>query len=314
MTQLIRYLKNFIKEDFNFGYYLSVLIFLTISIFFNYYYDFENSVLRKHFGEFIQIFYYLIFFAIPYFFSLLARAHFKKEYTFLKPIKNLTIIFLLLFVLSFNASSYSFFQIGTRIPIPLELSRFFYKCLVNITYSINFIIPLLFLRKIINRELENFYGLTTKNVDLKIFYPLLIVPIVLTGIASFNKDFLNIYPTYDAGNANSYWHTPPFITAIIYEILYGLQFVVIELFFRGFLVIGMVKYLGKSAILSMVCVYTFWHFGKPVGETIGSVFGGYILGVLSYYTRNIWGGIILHVGTAWSMEASAFFQKIILSL
>ena len=59
----------------------------------------------------------------------------------------------------------------------------------------------------------------------------------------------------------------------------------------------------------MVVCYASLHFGKPLGETIGSIFGGYILGVLALQTRSIWGGIIVHVGVAWLMDLAALLQK-----
>jgi hypothetical protein len=59
----------------------------------------------------------------------------------------------------------------------------------------------------------------------------------------------------------------------------------------------------------MAVIYCQLHFGKPLGEAISSIFGGYILGVISYQTKNIWGGVLVHVGIAWLMEVAGFFQK-----
>ncbi|MDP6435740.1 MAG: hypothetical protein QGG46_00705 [Gammaproteobacteria bacterium] len=70
----------------------------------------------------------------------------------------------------------------------------------------------------------------------------------------------------------------------------------------------MVGLLGKDCILPMVALYTSIHFGKPLGECLGSIFGGYILGVIALYTRNIWGGTIIHIGVALTMELAAHLQ------
>jgi hypothetical protein len=59
----------------------------------------------------------------------------------------------------------------------------------------------------------------------------------------------------------------------------------------------------------MVVVYAFLHFGKPAGETISSIFGGYILGILAFQSRNIFGGLIAHLGVAWGMEYFAYLQS-----
>lgn len=69
---------------------------------------------------------------------------------------------------------------------------------------------------------------------------------------------------------------------------YAWDFVSVELAFRGFLIIGMIKILGKGAVLPMAVTYAFYHFGKPAGETISSVFGGYILGIIALlYKKHI---------------------------
>ena len=58
----------------------------------------------------------------------------------------------------------------------------------------------------------------------------------------------------------------------------------------------------------MVVWYATIHFGRPLGETVSSLIGGYILGVLALSTRSIWGGLLIHIGVAWLMEAFAFWQ------
>jgi hypothetical protein len=59
----------------------------------------------------------------------------------------------------------------------------------------------------------------------------------------------------------------------------------------------------------MITVYCFLHFGKPAGEAISSIFGGYILGILAFRSRNIYGGLIAHLGVAWGMDWLAFLNK-----
>jgi membrane protease YdiL (CAAX protease family) len=83
----------------------------------------------------------------------------------------------------------------------------------------------------------------------------------------------------------------------------------VELAFRGFLVIGMARWLGTRAVLPMAVMYCVLHFGKPMGEAIASFFGGYILGVLALRSRSIWGGVVVHLGLAWMMEFAAYLQR-----
>ena len=97
---------------------------------------------------------------------------------------------------------------------------------------------------------------------------------------------------------------------MFFELIYGMDFLSVELLFRGALIIGMTKVLGKEAVLPMVAAYVFIHFGKPAGEAISSFFGGFILGIHSYYKKNIFAGIIIHVGIAWMMEIAAILQHV----
>jgi membrane protease YdiL (CAAX protease family) len=85
----------------------------------------------------------------------------------------------------------------------------------------------------------------------------------------------------------------------------------VELCFRGFFVIGMSSILGREAVVPMAVFYCTIHFGKPGLEAVSSLFGGYILGAVTYQTRSIWGGVIVHMGLAWMMELAAYLSKII---
>jgi membrane protease YdiL (CAAX protease family) len=74
-------------------------------------------------------------------------------------------------------------------------------------------------------------------------------------------------------------------------------------------VIGMAGLLGRRSVLAMAVIYCLLHFGKPAGEAMSSVVGGYILGVIAYETKSIWGGVIVHAGIAWMMELISFCAK-----
>ena len=65
---------------------------------------------------------------------------------------------------------------------------------------------------------------------------------------------------------------------------------------------------GIDCIFSILTLYSFIHFGKPLVETIGSIFGGYILGVIALKKEHIFGGCIIHIGVAYLMELSALWQ------
>jgi hypothetical protein len=147
-----------------------------------------------------------------------------------------------------------------------------------------------------------FFGLTAKNFRSKPYFLILCGLVPLIALASTRPDFLQMYPkvkniAFIGGYAKPVWPWN-----LLYEISYGLDFLSIELFFRGLLVIGLARYAGEYAILPMAAFYCTIHFGKPMGECISSFFGGLALGVIALRTRSILGGLIVHLGLAWLME------------
>ncbi|HEV3324886.1 MAG TPA: CPBP family intramembrane glutamic endopeptidase [Puia sp.] len=159
-------------------------------------------------------------------------------------------------------------------------------------------------------SLRGSFGLTTKGVNTRLYFGLLLLLIPVVALASTQPDFLRVYPkvkniAFINGYASPVW---PWKAG--YELSYGLDFLSIELFFRGLLVIGLVRYAGEQAILPMAAFYCTIHFGKPLGECITSFFGGLALGVLAYRTRSILGGLIIHLGLAWMMELGGWLGNL----
>ena len=153
---------------------------------------------------------------------------------------------------------------------------------------------------------ESFFGFTIKNFKWKPYLLMLLIMIPLIAAASTQQDFLNMYPklhdvdTVLAGVDNNW------IYKLFHELSYGSDFISVELFFRGFLVLAFVKIAGKDAILPMACFYCTIHFGKPLGECISSYFGGMLLGIVVFHTRSIIGGLMVHLGIAWLMELGGY--------
>ena len=71
----------------------------------------------------------------------------------------------------------------------------------------------------------------------------------------------------------------------------------------------MEKYLGEKVVIPMEMVYCTLHFGKPMMETVSSIFGGFILGVIALRTRSVYGGVWVHIFIALGMDLLAFLQE-----
>ncbi len=154
----------------------------------------------------------------------------------------------------------------------------------------------------VDKKEQPFYGFSAKNQSYKVYVLLLLGMIPLLIFASTQTDFLNYYPIAKRLNTEQL----PAWRYLLFELCYGSDFIGIELFFRGFLVLAFAKYVGIHAVLPMACFYLSIHFGKPFGEALSSLFGGTILGVIAYHTRSIYGGIFIHLGVAWLMELGGF--------
>lgn len=151
-----------------------------------------------------------------------------------------------------------------------------------------------------------FYGLTARNFNARPYFVILLFLVPLIALASTQHDFLHTYPKMKNISFINSYANPAWPWKLLYELSYGLDFVSIELFFRGFLIIGLARYGGQYAILPMAAFYCTIHFGKPLGECISSFFGGLALGVIAWRTRSILGGLIIHLGLAWLMEAGGW--------
>lgn len=154
-------------------------------------------------------------------------------------------------------------------------------------------VPLLIIRCGFRRPLRD-YGLRlVLNRRQLALYGLVVVamlPLVLH--VSTRADFLQIYPFH--GGAAQVW-----------EAAYALQFVAREFFFRGLLVLGVGRYLGRYSVWVAVVPYTMLHSHKPPLEAFAAIVAGIILGEAARRTGSILGGVLVHVSVALGMDGLA---------
>lgn len=163
---------------------------------------------------------------------------------------------------------------------------------------------------VFDRKHQPFYGTDLRNFHVRPYAWMLLIMVPLVAAASTQPDFLNMYPKLKNISYFTDQHPSPFYK-LLYEISYGIDFVGIELFFRGFLILAFIKWAGRDSILPMAVFYCTIHFGKPLGECISSFFGGIVLGVVTYHTRTILGGLMVHLGIAWLMEIGGYFGNLL---
>ena len=129
----------------------------------------------------------------------------------------------------------------------------------------------------------------------------LVVVIPALVVVSYTPDFSRYYPMYPgaARSWTDFW---------IWEAVYVGQFLVLEIFFRGFWLRG-ARILGTGAIFSMMVPYVMIHFPKPYLEACGAIVAGVVLGSLSMKTGSIWAGFLIHSTVAILMDLLALHQS-----
>ena len=320
---LLRYFKDyFTSEDFDLRLHLVVMVFCFSFLSLNYFVDwhlvfntrfvegnFEDDIIDGMFrGKLVYYFLFFLLYAFAYFGTTLLCIFYTKDWNWLQNRQFWVISTIGIAILSFDIGFYWDDDI-VRAAFPTQLYYFGARSFDRLISLFTNVLPLYILWKFTKEPKEHFYGLTLKGGTLKPYFLMIVMMLPLLLWASFQQDFLAQYPTYRDYGVSRFLDIPEWVTILIYEIAYGSDFISVELFFRGFLVLGFVSIIGKKAILPMAVLYCFIHFGKPLGEAVSSFFGGYILGVVSFYTRNIFGGLIVHLGIAWLMELFAFGQK-----
>jgi membrane protease YdiL (CAAX protease family) len=137
---------------------------------------------------------------------------------------------------------------------------------------------------------------TVKHLWVYVSLFLAVFPLVV--LASRTAAFQETYPFYKLVNRS---HTDLWA----WEGMYAAQFLSLEFFFRGVMLSCLRRIAGANAIFVMIVPYCMIHYGKPMPETIGAIGAGLILGTLAMRTRSIWGGVMIHVGVAISMDMLA---------
>jgi membrane protease YdiL (CAAX protease family) len=142
---------------------------------------------------------------------------------------------------------------------------------------------------------------TNKTKSLTPYFVLLLCMLPLLLAASTSSSFYLMYPRSSIVTT-TFGATAKGVHYFVFETCYILDFISIELFFRGLLIATVTRVLGVYGIIPVALFYFSIHLGKPMPEAISSFFGGLILGAVSYETKSIWGGWLVHCGIALLME------------
>lgn len=287
--------------------YLYTALFLAVSITINYWLDFEDQYLDQTFGNWWGFVAYPAFHAVGYYGIAIPVAFLRKEGNYLKNsefwLKSAVFLLAMGLVSAFHyhithAPNFGTYQEGV----------YFSKIATEFKRILICTLPFLAMWYQYDRHQKDIYGFSRAPFDYKPYLVMLLIALPFIAGASFNAGFQRTYPRLKAWEFDGSFGLTDWQLGGIFELVYGFDFIFVEWTYRGALVLGMASVMGRSAVLPMVSAYAFLHFGKPMAETVSSVLGGYLLGVIALQTRNISGGILIHMGVAYLMEITAYLQ------
>lgn len=193
------------------------------------------------------------------------------------------------------------FKLQACISDPLgRLTVWAFGCLLSY-----FIIPALLIWLVLREKLCDYgFRFASFRNTMMFILPGLIGMAPLIYFASTQVHFLQVYPFYEPclDEGIGTWF-------ILWELMYALQFIALEFFFRGFMVHCLLGVMGAWAIPVMVIPYCMIHFQKPFPEATASIIAGLALGWLGLKTKSIVPGAILHIAVAWSMDGISLMRK-----
>ncbi|MFY9311301.1 MAG: CPBP family intramembrane glutamic endopeptidase [Bacteroidia bacterium] len=308
MRVFYHYVRQYFVTEVKGGYLLAIALLLTTCIILQYNFKLTNILVEHHRQELSYYPRAILLYMLPFGGTLLLYSAFYKKWDVWQ---NTSFVFLIFCTLGVYAlrCGVTFHTEFINAHAEVASKSYWLKVSNQLVHGgILFLFPFIWwiFRE---RKQTQLYGWKYRDVLLRPYFIMLLCLVPLIIFASFQQDFLRAYPRF----ANTFKDNTGYVWAYgaLFELSYGFDLAMNEFFFRGFIVLAFAKYLGRGVILPMVAFYVFIHFGKPLGETISSFFGGLVLGIIAYESKSILGGIIMHVGIAWMMELAAGIGRLV---
>ena len=187
-------------------------------------------------------------------------------------------------------------ELMAGVPYPKLHPHVYWALFKLLNYGL---LPFLCIKLVLRRPLHDFGVRFVESRRAWLTYAgmlLLVAPFIYW--ASTTSAFLRTYPKYPGAGES-------LAQLLIWEAAYGLQFLMLEFFFRGFLIFSLARYIGSLALFVMVVPYAMIHLGKPLPECLGSIVAGIALGTIALRTGSIWGGVAVHCAVGWGMDLLA---------
>ncbi len=292
------------RSVFKPAYFLLAALLMALLLAFNYYFRPHPILVGLTPGGAATITYFL--YMIPFAIAFLMQALFYKDYSHLQNpwLWSIILVAPAIFCFRINFDFFGFF-IGDGV-ISADQQYWFYT-FNRLMKIICLLLPVSLCWLLKDVSVSPIYGFGGK-FKWQPYALLVLFMLPAVAVASSQPSFLQTYPA--ASHAIGKNIDSPLWQWVLYEAVYALDFFSIEYFFRGLLIIGLINVCGLHAIVPAACFYCCIHFGKPMPEAVGSFFGAILLGIISYQTRSIWPGLIMHIGVAASLELLTYLQQV----
>lgn len=301
MKTVIHNLKVFIAAQ-SVLHWMLLLVFCSLSVYINYHYGLNKAI--DQLSPQAEYFSYVALYAVHTLFAYGVYSFISGQFDYWKKPGFIFLLLASFFIFAFRAVMYQHHELVYYLSD--EENGRLNGLVTNDLFRLSYLsIPVIIIWCFFDRN-QALYGCSVEHHKWKLYWILLLCMVPLIIGASVLGDFLDYYPRF----AKLYKYDPPVWKIVLFELFYGLDFTSIELFFRGFMVLAFARYVGMNAILPMSAFYLSIHYGKPMGEAISSFFGGTILGVISFHSRSILGGIMVHAGIAWLMEIGGWIGNL----
>ncbi len=190
--------------------------------------------------------------------------------------------------------------LSSPLPWPEMHAQLFWALWKGVHFGL---MPWLCIRFVLHRDLTR-HGLAWPRLagSWRFVALALVVMVPVTLLASHDAAFAATYPKCPgAGDSLS--------RLVVWELAYAFQFVMVELFYRGFLLFSLARSLGWLSIFVMVVPYAIIHMQKPFAECAGSIVTGIVLGAFALRTRSIAGGAVVHCAVGLCMDLGVLQAK-----
>ena len=293
---------GFIKKDFLWAKYLFAMAFAVLIIIAQVKFNIYDIIIAPTFDNGTSMLRIPLIYVMIYFLVLIPSLAMHSELRRLRQWQVWVFPIILLAIDGAGQGFYGYVRWADEHGVTLK-DKYYLRLVGSFLFRSVFIVLMLCVFRKLTDGHFGLFGMKRSARYLRVYALIYLLLLPLFLMVSFTPQFLSYYPKmyidyYDGAMGWERWQLIG-----LFEIFYANDFIGVEGMFRGALVIGLARWLGCRAVLPMALTYMCIHLGKPDLELCSSVIGGYILGVLAWRTRHLWGGVIIHLGIAMFFEA-----------